>query len=167
MSILSNESFTKCHKFSIVSKKQSKSTKTLIHKLSSRNNLALDNFFLKCGGMILLNFNFEDVYSQYVKQDLNKKLYPRAKSNVSFFVQCIKKQLIALQNFNTQTCFRQFLWFSCLEYWFKGQIIYRIHPILPNAYKLMCFDRNINGNRDVEFLEWDYLLLQQCMKITS
>ena len=167
MSILSNESFTKCHKFFYCLKKQSKSKKTLIHKLSSRNNLALDNFFLKCGGMILLNFNFEDVYSQYVKQDLNKKLYPRAKSNVSFFVQCIKKQLIALQNFNTQTCFRQFLWFSCLEYWFKGQIIYRIHPILPNAYKLMCFDRNINGNRDVEFLEWDYLLLQQCMKITS
>ena len=28
----------------------------------------------------------------------------------------------------------------------------RIHLSLPNAYKLMCFDRNINGNRDVKFL---------------
>ena len=27
-----------------------------------------------------------------------------------------------------------------------------IHLSLPNAYKLMCFDRNINGNRDVKFL---------------
>ena len=54
--------------------KKKVSTKTLIHKLSSRNNLALDNFFLKCGGMILLNFNFEDVYSQYAKRDLNKKV---------------------------------------------------------------------------------------------
>ena len=26
---------------------------------------------------------------------------------------------------------------------------------LPNAYKLLCFDRNINGNRDFEFLEYD------------
>ena len=23
---------------------------------------------------------------------------------------------------------------------------------LPNAYKLMCFDKNINGNSDVKFL---------------
>ena len=29
----------------------------------------------------------------------------------------------------------------------------RIHLSLPNAYKLICFDRNINGNRDVKFLE--------------
>ena len=28
----------------------------------------------------------------------------------------------------------------------------RIHLSLPNAYKLMCCDRNINGNRDVKFL---------------
>ena len=27
---------------------------------------------------------------------------------------------------------------------------------MPNIYKLMCFDRNINGNRDVKFLECDY-----------
>lgn len=60
--------------------KKSKNTKTLIHKLYSRNNLALDNFFLKYGGMILLNFNFEDVYSQYAKRDLNKKLCSRTKS---------------------------------------------------------------------------------------
>ena len=64
----------------LLSQKKSKSTKTLIHKLSSRNNLALDNFFLKYGGMILLNFNLEDVYSQYANRDLNKKLCSRTKS---------------------------------------------------------------------------------------
>ena len=37
---------------------------------------------------------------------------------------------------------------------------------LCNAYKLMCFDRNINGNRDVKFLECDYLLVQRCVKLT-
>ena len=42
----------------------------------------------------------------------------------------------------------------------------RIHLILTNAYKLMCFDRNINGNRDVKFLECDYLLVRACMKLT-
>ena len=31
----------------------------------------------------------------------------------------------------------------------------------------MCFDRNINGNRDVKFLECDYLLVQRCVKLTS
>ena len=31
-------------------------------------------------------------------------------------------------------------------------MISRIHLSLPNAYKLMCFDRNVNGNRDVKFL---------------
>ena len=30
-------------------------------------------------------------------------------------------------------------------------IICRIHLSLPNAYKLMCFDRNSNGNKDVKF----------------
>ena len=30
----------------------------------------------------------------------------------------------------------------------------------------MCFDRNINGNRDVKFLEWDYLTGQRSMKLT-
>ena len=30
----------------------------------------------------------------------------------------------------------------------------------------MCFDRNINGNRDVKFLECDYLLLQRYVKLT-
>ena len=42
----------------------------------------------------------------------------------------------------------------------------RIHLSLTNAYKLMCFDRNINGNRDVKFLECDYLLVQRCLKLT-
>ena len=87
-------------------------------------------------------------------------------SKVSFFVQCIKKQLITLQNFNSQTCFSQFLWFFSLKFWFKGQIISRIHLILPNAYKLLCFDRNINGNRDVKFLECDYFLVQRSVKLT-
>ena len=40
------------------------------------------------------------------------------------------------------------------------------HLILLHAYKLMCFDRNMNGNRDDKFLECDYLLVQQCMKLT-
>ena len=72
---------------------------------------------------------------------------------VSFFVQFTKMQLITLQNFNIQTCFSQFLSFFSLKCWFKGQIISRIHIGLPNAYKLMCFDRNINGNCDVKFWE--------------
>jgi hypothetical protein len=70
-------------------------------------------------------------------------------------------QLITLQNFNTQTCFTQFLWFFQLK--IKGQIISRIHLSLPSAYKLMYFDRNINGNRDVEC---DKLLVQRCVKLT-
>ena len=37
---------------------------------------------------------------------------------VSFFIQCIKKQSITLQNFNIQTCFSQFLWFFSLNFWF-------------------------------------------------
>ena len=64
-------------------------------------------------------------------------------------------QFITFQNFHIQTWFSQFLWFFSLKCWFKGQMISRIHLILPNAYKLMCFDRNINGNRDVKFLECD------------
>ena len=30
----------------------------------------------------------------------------------------------------------------------------------------MCFDRNINGNRNVKFLECNYLLVQRCVKLT-
>ena len=42
-----------------------------------------------------------------------------------------------------------------------------IHPCgLPNAYKLMCFYKNVNGNRDVKFLECNYLLVQRCVKLT-
>ena len=37
---------------------------------------------------------------------------------------------------------------------------------MPNAYKLMSFDRNINGNRDVKILECDYLSVQRCVKFT-
>ena len=75
-------------------------------------------------------------------------------------------QIIPLKKFNIQTCFFQFLWFFRLKCWFKGQIISRIHLSLPNAYKLMCFDRNINWNRDVKFLECDYFLVQRCVKLT-
>ena len=42
----------------------------------------------------------------------------------------------------------------------------RIHQILPNAYNLMCFDRNNNGKRDVKFSECDYLLVKRCVKLT-
>ena len=87
-------------------------------------------------------------------------------SKVSFFVQCTKKRLITLQKFNIQTCFSQFLWFFSLRFWLKGQMISRIHLILPNVYKLMCFDRNINGNGDVKFLECDYFLVQRSVKLT-
>ena len=30
----------------------------------------------------------------------------------------------------------------------------------------MCFDRNINGNRNVKILECDYLSVQRCVKLT-
>ena len=45
-------------------------------------------------------------------------------------------------------------------------MISRLHLGLPNAYTLMCLDRNINGNRDVKFLGCDYLLVQRCVKLT-
>ena len=72
-----------------------------------------------------------------------------------FFHQCSKMQFITFQNFHIQTCFCQFLCFFSLKCWFKGQMMSRIHLSLPNVYKLMCFDRNINGTRDVKFLECD------------
>jgi hypothetical protein len=66
-------------------------------------------------------------------------------------------QLTPLKNFNMKTCFIQFIWFFRLKCWLEGRIISRIYLSLPNnAYKLMCFDRNVNGNRDVQFFEWDY-----------
>ena len=89
---------------------------------------------------------------------------------VSFFLQCTKMLLITLQNYNIQTCFSQFLWFFSLKCWFKDQIISRICLScisLPNTYKMMCFDRNINENRDViNCLRngvWDSLY--ECMKL--
>jgi hypothetical protein len=75
-------------------------------------------------------------------------------------------QLIPLQNFIIKSCFIQFLWFFRLNSWFKGQIISRIHLSLPNAYKLMCFDRNINGYRDDKFFDWDYWSLHWPKKLT-
>ena len=75
---------------------------------------------------------------------------------VSYFGMCSKMQIIPIKNLNIKKVVPQFLWFFRLKCWFKGQIISRIHLRLPNAYKLMCFDRNINGNSDVKFFEWDY-----------
>ena len=68
-----------------------------------------------------------------------------AMSKVSFFHQCSKMQIIPIKEFNIKTCFIQVLWFFRLKFLFKGQMI---HLNLPNAYKLLCFDRNSNGNRD-------------------
>ena len=63
-------------------------------------------------------------------------------------------QLITFQNFHIQTCFSQFLWFFSLKCWFKGQMMSRVHLSLPNAYKLMCFDRIINGNTEIGMFFW-------------
>ena len=87
-------------------------------------------------------------------------------SKVSFFGLCSKMQIIPIKNLNIKKVVPQFLWFFRLKCWFKGQIISRIHLSLPNAYKLMCFDRNINGNMDVKFLGCDYLLVQWWVKLT-
>ena len=76
--------------------------------------------------------------------------------------------------------FNKKLWFLCLKHitpkcfsyaiailWWNDWEIYpnwskvsisRIHlKDLPDTYKLLCFDRNINENNDVKFLECDYL----------
>ena len=74
-------------------------------------------------------------------------------------------QLIPLKNFNVKTCFIQFLRFF-LKCWLKGQIISRNHLSLPNAYTLICFDRNINVNRDVKFFEWAYWSLHWWKNLT-
>ena len=65
-----------------------------------------------------------------------------------------------------QTSFIQFLWFFRLKCWLQGQIISRIHLSLLNAYTLMCFDRNINENRNVEFFDLDYWSMHWKKKIT-
>ena len=65
---------------------------------------------------------------------------------------CSKMQIIPIKNLNIKKVVPQFLWFFRLKCRFKGKIISRIQLSLPNAYKMMCFDRNINGNRDVKFL---------------
>ena len=71
---------------------------------------------------------------------------------VSFLGLCSQMQIIPIKILNIKKVVPQFLWFFRLKCWFKGQVISRIHLSLHNAYKLMCFDRNINGNRDVKFL---------------
>ena len=74
----------------------------------------------------------------------------KIQNKVTFFHQCSKMQIIPIKKFNN------FFGFSDRNVdIYKGQIIFKIHLSLPNAYKLMCFDRNMNGNRDVKFLECD------------
>ena len=107
--------------------------------------------------------DFDQLESHYISSWLSKDPFV---TKVSFFVQCSKMQLITLKKFNIKTCFIQFLWFFRLKCWFKGQIISRIHLSLPNAYKLMCFDRNINGNRDVKFFGCDYWSLHWRKNLT-
>ena len=97
---------------------------------------------------------------------LFKFFWMKIHSKVTFFHQCSKMQIIPIKKLNIHTCFFQFLWFFRLKCWFQGQIIPRIHLILINAYTQMCFERNINGNRDVNFLECDCLLVQRCVKLT-
>ena len=80
-------------------------------------------------------------------------------AKVGFLVQCIKKQLTPLQNFNIQTCFSQFLWVFSLNV-DLGQMVSWIHLSLPNACKLMCFDINISEIRNVKLLE----CVQLCVK---
>ena len=75
----------------------------------------------------------------------SRNLYITGLTKVSFFDLCNKMQIIPIKKFNIQTCFFQFLWFFRLKCWFQGQLIPRIHLILPNAYTQMYFDRNING----------------------
>ena len=84
---------------------------------------------------------------------------------VSFFGLCSKMQIIPIKKLNIKTCFIQFLWFFRVKCWFKGQIISRIHLSLPYS-KLLCFDKNINGNRDVKFFECDYWSLHWRKNIT-
>ena len=62
----------------------------------------------------------------------------RTVCKVSFFGQCTKMQLITLQNFNIQICFSQSLWFFSLKFWFIGQIMSRIHLILPKMHTNLC-----------------------------
>ena len=71
---------------------------------------------------------------------------------VSFLGLCSKMQIIPIKKLNIKKVVPQFLWFFRLKCWFKGQIISRIHLSLPNAYKPMCFDRNININSHFKFL---------------
>ena len=54
-------------------------------------------------------------------------------TKVSFFHQCSKMQIIPIKKFNIQSYFFQFLWLFRWKCWFQGQIIPRIHLILPNA----------------------------------
>ena len=37
--------------------------------------------------------------------------------------------------------------------------------MLPDAYKLMYFDRNINGNKDEKILEDDYFFVSETLQI--
>ena len=117
----------------------------------SENFLVIFRFFFKICWKTVLNrkiipfLSFKKLYQLEI-------LSSRNCTKVSFFHQCSKMPIIPIKKFNIQTFFFQFLWFFRLECWFQGQIIPKIHLILPSAYTQMCFGKNINGNRDVKFL---------------
>ena len=75
-------------------------------------------------------------------------------------------QLIPHKKINIKTCSIQFLWFFRLKCLLKGHIISRIQLSRPNAYKLMCFDRNFNGNGNVKLYEWDNWSLHRRKNLT-
>jgi len=54
-------------------------------------------------------------------------------------------QIIPIKNLTFKLAFSNFFGFS------DRNVDLKVHLSLPNAYTLMCFDRNINGNRDVKF----------------
>ena len=95
-------------------------------------------------------FLFCQGFNNLVNFVVYKYILKNSSTKVSFFHQCSKMQIISIKIFNIQTSFFQFLWFFRSKCWFQGQII--LHLILPNTYTQMCFERNINGNRDVKFL---------------
>ena len=97
------------HIFPPLSANQTCDPESVLHIVSGRiQDLACNRSFVsievECPGKgCFEDNNFND---SLLVCRLNK-----TQSKVSFFVQCIKKQIISLQNFSVQTCFSQFLWF--------------------------------------------------------
>ena len=114
--------------------------------------LFLLSFFFFEIHMCCLKYYYDPQYGRINVQSPQSESTPK----VSFYSQCSKMKLIPIKKYIIKTCFIQFLQFFRLKCRFKGQIIFIIHLSLPNAYKQMCFDRNINGNRDDKSFDWDY-----------